>query len=302
MARRRITKRVVDALKVKPAEYTEWDDSLSGFGVRVRPSGSMSYIVTYRAGAGRVAPVRRFTIAAVGKITPEQARQRAQTILGAVAHGRDPAAEKSDDRGMPTVAELADRFMGEHVALKRKKGTTAFYRDILDRIVKPSLGTAKADKVTRAKIARLHGKLQSTPFQANRMLAVVGSMYAFAVRIGVSRGSSRAGCARGNSSRHGAWTEVATLFLVFNCIVTLWTSRSGDAVAWSLVPSAGLSELPGNPFRGGMRGGLQPQKPASVMPQDQKTIEKPERNRRHHEQVHGGDAVGMVAEKGPPAL
>ena len=68
-----------------------------------------------------------------------------------------------------------------------------------------------------------------------------------------------------------------------------------DEVAWSLVPSAGLSELPGNPFRGWMRGGLQPQKPASVMPQDQKTIQKPERNRRHHEQVHGGDAVGMVA-------
>jgi integrase len=86
---------------------------------------------------------------------------------------------------MPTVADLADRFMGEHVALKRKKGTTAFYRDILDRIVKPALGAAKADKVTRAQVARLHGKLQGTPFQANRMLAVVGSMYAFGARIGV---------------------------------------------------------------------------------------------------------------------
>ena len=50
-----------------------------------------------------------------------------------------------------------------------------------------------------------------------------------------------------------------------------------DEVAWSLVPSAGLRELPGNPFRSWMRGGLQPQKPASVMPQDQKTIEKPEK-------------------------
>lgn len=184
MAKRRITKRVVDALKVKLAEYTEWDDSLSGFGVRVRPSGSRSYIVTYRAGAGRLAPVRRFTIAAVGKITPEQARQRAQVVLGAVAHGHDPAAEKSDERGMPTVTELADRFMGEHAILKRKRGTAAFYRDILDRLVKPALGAQKADKVTRAQIARLHGKLQGTPFQANRMLAVVGSMYAFGARLG----------------------------------------------------------------------------------------------------------------------
>ena len=75
-----------------------------------------------------------------------------------------------------------------------------------------------------------------------------------------------------------------------------------DEIAGSLAPSAGLGELPGKPFRGWMRGGRQPQEPASVMPQDQNTIEKPERNRRHHEQIHRGDAVGMVAEKGPPAL
>jgi hypothetical protein len=43
---------------------------------------------------------------------------------------------------------------------------------------------AKADKVTRAQIARLHAKLRATPFQANRMLAVVGSIYAFAGRTG----------------------------------------------------------------------------------------------------------------------
>ena len=31
-----------------------------------------------------------------------------------------------------------------------------------------------------------------------------------------------------------------------------------DEIAWSLIPSTGLSELPGNPFRGWMRRGLQP--------------------------------------------
>ena len=53
MASQRITKRVVDGLKVEVSEYAVWDAQLPGFGVRVRPSGSMSYIVVYRAGAGR---------------------------------------------------------------------------------------------------------------------------------------------------------------------------------------------------------------------------------------------------------
>jgi len=184
MASQRITKRVVDGLKAQPNEYTIWDAKLPGFGVRVRPSGAMSYMVVYRAGSGRGAPFRRFTFATVGKTAPEKARKRAQAILGAVAHGRDPAGEKTSERGTPTVAELADRFMAEHIEPKRKLGTTTFYRDILDRIVKPEIGTTKADKVTRAAVAKVHGKLRTTPFQANRMLAVVGSMYAFAARIG----------------------------------------------------------------------------------------------------------------------
>ena len=184
MAGQRITKRVVDSLRAQSNEYTVWDAKLPGFGVRVRPSAAMSYIVVYRAGSGRGAPVRRFTIASVGRATPEKARKHAQAILGAVAHGRDPAGEKTTERGTPTVAELADRFVVEHIEPKRKPGTTTFYRDILNRIVKPELGTSKADKVTRAAVAKVHGKLRVTPFQANRMLAIVGSMYAFAARIG----------------------------------------------------------------------------------------------------------------------
>jgi integrase len=184
MANQRITKRVVDGLRARQSEFSVWDGMMPGFGIRVRPTGAKSYVVVYRAGSGRGAPVRRYTIASVGKIAPETARRRAQAILGSVAHGRDPAGDKAGERGMPTLAQLADRFITEHVEPKRKPGTLIFYRDILDRIVKPDLGTAKADKITRAQIAKLHSKLKTTPFQANRVLAVVGSMYTFASRVG----------------------------------------------------------------------------------------------------------------------
>jgi integrase len=111
----------------------------------------------------------------VGKATPETARARAKAILGAVAHGQDPAAEKATERGTLTITELADRFMSEHVEQKRKPGTAAFYRHLSDKVIKPELGATKADKVTRAQVAKLHGKLKETPFQANRVLAVIGS-------------------------------------------------------------------------------------------------------------------------------
>ena len=156
----------------------------AGFGVRVRPV-AISYVVVYRAGAGRGAPVRRYTIGAVGKIAPEQARARAKAVLGSVAHGHDPAGQKTTERGVPTIAELADQFMAEHVEPKRKAGTAGFYRDILYRLVRPAISTTKADKLTRQQVGKLHSSLADTPFQANRVLAVVGSMYAFAARAGV---------------------------------------------------------------------------------------------------------------------
>lgn len=185
MASQRITKRMVDGLKARESEYAIWDAQMPGFGVRVRPTGAKSYVVVYRAGSGRGAPVRRYTIAGAGKIAPDSARTRARAILGQVAHGHDPAGERTTERGTPTIAELAERFLAEHIETKRKPGTAAFYRHILTKIVMPELGTSKADKVTRTQIARLHAKLHTTPFQANRMLAVVGSMYAFAGRTAV---------------------------------------------------------------------------------------------------------------------
>ena len=184
MATQRITKRVVDGLKARESEYAIWDAQMPGFGVRVRPTGAKSYVVVYRAGSGRGAPVRRYTVAGAGKITPESARRLAKAVLGRVAQGHDPAGQKTTERGTPTIAELAERFLSEHVETKRKPGTAAFYRHILMKIVTPELGTSKADKVTRTQITKLHAKLHKTPFQANRVLAVMGSMYAFAGRTG----------------------------------------------------------------------------------------------------------------------
>ena len=98
----RITKRTLDALQSSCNEFTVWDNAVTGFGVRVRPTGAKSYVVVYRAGVGRGAPVRRYTIAAVGKITSECARTRAKIILGAVAHGHDPEL-------VQRVARMVDR-------------------------------------------------------------------------------------------------------------------------------------------------------------------------------------------------
>ena len=66
-----ISRRTVEALEVEK-DTVFWDSELSGFGVRVYPSGSKYYVVQTRAG-GRAA--KRVTVGRHGVVTAEEARQ-----------------------------------------------------------------------------------------------------------------------------------------------------------------------------------------------------------------------------------
>jgi hypothetical protein len=48
MAKIKITKRTVEALKVAAKDYIAFDTDLPGFGVRVMPSGKRFFLVQYR--------------------------------------------------------------------------------------------------------------------------------------------------------------------------------------------------------------------------------------------------------------
>lgn len=177
----KLTKRAVDALKPRQKPYIAFDAALKGFGVRVLPTGARSWIIEYRpGGGGRAVGKRRLKLGDVGEMTPDQARNAARTALSKVRLGADPAAERSAARRQMTIAALAEEFISEHAQAKCKRSTAANYADMLRRIVVPEFGTRKVDTVTRVNISHLHLGMKATPYQANRVLAVIGAMYAFA--------------------------------------------------------------------------------------------------------------------------
>ena len=55
-----LTSDAIEALEPADKPWIAWDDQLTGFGVRVHPSGTKSFIVNYRTGdGGRKAPNKR---------------------------------------------------------------------------------------------------------------------------------------------------------------------------------------------------------------------------------------------------
>jgi integrase len=176
----KITNRAVAALH--PGETLK-DTELSGFQARAR-QGATSYSVFYRAGHGRGAPQKRYTIGTHGSPwTPATARDEAKRVLGQVAHGEDPAAAKAEAKAAPLVSDLVVKFLAEEVETKCKASTAREYRRLLDRIVLPELGKNRVGDITRQDVAKFHHAHRTAPVEANMGLAVTSIMFNFAERI-----------------------------------------------------------------------------------------------------------------------
>ena len=92
-------------------DHIEWDDSLPGFGVRLR-GNSARYTIQYRAGTQQ----RRESLGDVRRITLDQARTIARQRFAQVELGADPAAEKAKARAVDaatalTLAVAVDQYL-----------------------------------------------------------------------------------------------------------------------------------------------------------------------------------------------
>jgi len=159
----KLSKKVVDNLPPCAAAYVAYDSSLAGFGCRVMPTGTKSWIVEYRPhGGGRRIAKKRVTLGRTSAIPPERARQAAKEILARVQLGEDVAAERAALRRATTVGELAERYMTEEIRPTRKRRTAALYESYLRNYILPELSTRRAREVTRADATRLHRKIGAT--------------------------------------------------------------------------------------------------------------------------------------------
>ena len=158
-----LTVRSVDALKPAATSFIAWDDRLTGFGVRVQPTGLKSFIVNYRAGdGGRKAPNRRAVIGRHGAISVARARREAREVLAKAARGEDPAGDRAEARRMPTLEKAFDDFMA--ASPDRAAGTDKLYRDEFARHF-ADWHERPLDEISRRDVEALFNRLMSIGFE-----------------------------------------------------------------------------------------------------------------------------------------
>ncbi len=171
--RGRITKTAVDRML---PDSIFWDTGIAGFAVRRQRSAPV-YLVKTRIGRRQ----RWLTIGRHGSPwTPETARKEARRLLGDISGGSDPATRRDAKRREPTVAQVLDRYLKEHVAAHNALSTAKEAERQVEKNLKPELGHFLIGDLTRADVKRAHSSWADHPYDANRRLAYLRKALALA--------------------------------------------------------------------------------------------------------------------------
>lgn len=177
----KITKLVVDKLEVFPGQphktmqKRHYDDVLKGFGVRVTSGGTKAFFVEKLVNN----KLRRITIGRYPELTVEQARKEAQKLLGKIATGIDPLAERREQKAKSvTLEQVFNDYLNARKTLKQT--TITDYHRIMkesfhDWRNKPLLS------ITKDMIAKRHAtRGEASEARANLAMRFLRALFNFA--------------------------------------------------------------------------------------------------------------------------
>ncbi|GAA6169755.1 tyrosine-type recombinase/integrase [Sessilibacter corallicola] len=179
----RLTKSYIDGIPLpEPSETGKAtqtfyrDDVLSGFGLRVGSGGTKSFFVERRVN-GRV---KRISIGKFGHITPQQARIKAQEMLGEIAMGDDPSIKrKAIYEKSITLQQAFDDYVKTRNNLKT--GTLQNYTKCLEGCLSDWLNKRLID-ISKEMVEQRHRKIgRSAPARANNTMRVLRAVFNHAI-------------------------------------------------------------------------------------------------------------------------
>lgn len=154
------------------------DDRVPGLSVRAHKDGK-SFLLYYRTKTGIQ---RRPKVGDCALMSLSDARGIAKSMLLQVAAGGDPVAERASARAEPDLGALWERCERDYY--NRGRSWDADAKRIYHLHISPRLGKVRVRSLRYDDVADLHASLRTTPFVANRVIAVLSKMLNLAERWG----------------------------------------------------------------------------------------------------------------------
>jgi integrase len=127
-----------------------WDADLKGFGVLVSGVSSTKTFVVQRVVGGKT---RRVTVGPTNVLSLDEARRRAETVLGGMLLGIDPKAVRKESATLRTALEA---YLTSNTRLRQV--SRAQYRDLIERHL-PSLVDRPLAEITGDDVEREHRRI-----------------------------------------------------------------------------------------------------------------------------------------------
>lgn len=170
----KLNKRSIDDITTPDRTIIIRDDELSGFSLRVFPTGRKVFLAQYRVGGGRNGRQRRVKLGVFGTITADEARTKAREILARAHLGDDFADERDKVRESQTVAQLIDAWSRDGVLTNRRTGARRTQVNVAGEIalanhhIRPLIGSRKVDSLTKGDIQRLRTQIATGESRTKR--------------------------------------------------------------------------------------------------------------------------------------
>ena len=181
--KRAFTKALLDGLRADPGQRLVVHDSkVAGLQLRVTARGVKTFSLFRRMKSGKP---ERVTLGRYPTMTIETARKRAATINNVIEGGANPAEAKRALKAQKTFAVLFEEYLGRHA--KPRKRTWREDQAKYELHIAKALGAKKLSAIGRSEIAAVHSAVtkEGHPITANRVLALISSVYGWALSAGL---------------------------------------------------------------------------------------------------------------------
>lgn len=182
MAKFNFTKAAIDGLSIPANGWAyHYDLKVQGFGIGIGSTGKKTFVL-YRKINGRP---ERLTLGRYPDLTIEQARGKASEINSAIANGANPADAKRGRTAELSFGELFSQYLERHA--KQRKRTWSEDQQRYKQYLQSPLSKKKLSQINRQVVASIHSEItmDGRPVVANRVLALVSSVYGWAVSAGL---------------------------------------------------------------------------------------------------------------------
>ena len=176
----RLTRQIAEKSDAPQAGQTMiWDSEVIGFGVRITSNGSRSYVLRYvPRGHARE---RLVTICKVCDMPVALAREKAAAMRGKVVDGADPLDERQELLKAETMKEFGKRYLVEYAEKHKRARSVKEDRRYLEKFIYTAIGHKKVVNISKSDVTAIHIKHSATPYQANRIVALLSKMFSLAI-------------------------------------------------------------------------------------------------------------------------